>query len=137
MHDPKIDRLVRDDPRYPLEAYEFIFNALSHTQILLRAGRAVPRTRTDDEAHVTPRQLLEGIRDLALREFGMLATTVLRAWGVATTADFGEILFNLIDAGLMTRSPAESREDFRDGFDIDGLARGYRIEIPAGAEEKV
>src|SRR5215813_479558 len=111
MH-PKLEELVRRDPRYPLEAYEFVFAALTHTQRLL--GRnASPEPGQEDEHHVSGQQLLQGVRDLALREFGLLARTVFRMWGINRTDDFGELVFNLVEANLMSKTNEDDRADFR------------------------
>ena len=100
MHHPKLEDLVRQDPRYAYEAYEFTFAALAHTQKLL--GRVPPRDGpAEQEYHVSGRELMEGARDLALREFGLMAKTVFHQWGIRKTDDFGEIVFNLIEAGLI------------------------------------
>jgi uncharacterized repeat protein (TIGR04138 family) len=136
MHHPKLEEVVRGDPRYAYEAYEFVFAALAHTQKLL--GRIPPPESVaaspaegEKEYHVSGQQLCEGIRDLALREFGLLARTVFRLWGIHRTADFGEIVFNLIEAGLMSKTDRDSRGDFADVYDLDeALVRDYRIEVP-------
>jgi uncharacterized repeat protein (TIGR04138 family) len=122
--------VVRRDPRYAYEAYEFVFAALQHTQKLL--GRVPQKGQKEDlpENHVTGPQLLEGIRDLALREFGLMARIVLRCWGVQRTADFGEIVFNLVEAQLMSKTAEDSREDFRDVYDLDdALTHNYEIKL--------
>jgi uncharacterized repeat protein (TIGR04138 family) len=126
MHYPKIDDVVRSDPRYAYEAYEFLFEALQHTQEML--GRTPPANAAPDEDyHVTGPELLAGIRDLALREFGMMARTVFRQWGVDTTADIGELVFNLIEAGLMSKTSDDDRLDFHDVYDLDEALGNYRI----------
>jgi uncharacterized repeat protein (TIGR04138 family) len=145
MHHSKLEELVRRDPRYAYEAYEFVFDALTHTQKLLgrlpEAGSAPPLSFSpppsrEEEYHVTGKQLLLGIRDLALREFGLMARTVFRMWGIDRTDDFGEIVFNLIDASLMSRTEQDDRRDFHAVFDLDeALERGYRIEVPQEAED--
>src|SRR6266516_2647199 len=118
MHHPKLDELVRRDPRYAYEAYEFIFAALAHTQKML--GRTPPLDMASEkDYHVTGRQLLEGVRDLALREFGLMARTVFRMWGIDRTADFGEIVFNLIEANLMSKTDEDNRADFVGVYDLD------------------
>src|SRR5262245_52862590 len=97
MHYTGLAEVVKRDPRYAHEAYEFVFDALEHTQRLL--GRVPPKGTGGEAAsqyHVTGQELLQGIRDLALREFGLMAHTVFRLWGVQRTADFGEIVFNLV-----------------------------------------
>lgn len=135
MQHPKIEELVRRDPRYSYEAYEFVFSALTHTQTML--GRAQkPDPSREEEHHVSGPQLLLGVRDLALQEFGLLARTVFRMWGINATADFGEIVFNLVEAGLMSKTPQDDRLDFHDVFDLDeALTRGYRIDIPSETQD--
>jgi uncharacterized repeat protein (TIGR04138 family) len=96
------------DGRFPLEAYRFLYESLDHT--IQRLG---------ERRHVTGRELLEGIRDLALRQFGPLARMVFDRWNVRRTEDFGDMVFNLVDAGLMSRQETDSREDFAGGFDFD------------------
>lgn len=134
MHHPKLDELVRRDPRYAYEAYEFVFMALAHTQKLLGRVPAADEPPGQDH-HVTGPQLLEGIRDLALREFGLMARTVFRMWGINNTSDFGEIVFNLVEANLMSKTNEDNRRDFRDVYDLDqALVRDYRIEAKEEAE---
>jgi len=133
MH-PKIEDLIRRDPRYPLEAYEFVFSALAHTQRML-GRRASLEPGREDEHHVSGPQLLDGARDLALREFGLMARVVFEFWGIHRTADFGEIVFNLIAAGLMSKTERDDRRDFHDVYDLDEVLSDYRIELPQEAEE--
>jgi uncharacterized repeat protein (TIGR04138 family) len=137
MHHPKLEELVRRDSRYPCEAYEFVFAALAHTQTLL--GRVPPpEGPAGQDYHVSGPQLVEGIRSLALRDFGLMARTVFGMWGINRTADFGEIVFNLIEAGLMSKTEGDSREDFHNLFDLDqALVREYRIEVEKEAEGAV
>jgi uncharacterized repeat protein (TIGR04138 family) len=137
IHHPKLDELVRRDPRYAYEAYEFLFAALAHTQQML--GRVPPADAPAPEQtdyHVSGPELLQGVRDLALREFGLMARTVFRVWGINSTADFGEIVFNLVDAKLMSKTAKDRRNDFHDVYDLDeALVEGYRIEAREEAEE--
>jgi uncharacterized repeat protein (TIGR04138 family) len=135
MHHPKLDEVVQRDPRYTYEAYEFVFAALAHTQRLL--GRVPPPEGTSEQDyHVSGRQLLEGIRDLALREYGLMARTVFRIWGINSTADVGEIVFNLVEANLMSKTAEDARDDFRDVYDLDQvLVRDYRIDFKEEVEE--
>ncbi len=129
MHHPKLDELIRRDPRYPPEAYEFLYAALAHTQVLLKRRPNQP-AGPEGECHVSGRELLEGVRDLALKEFGLLARTVFRTWGINRTDDFGDLVFNLVEAGLMSKTAEDNREDFHDVFDLDSaLVDDYRIVI--------
>ena len=138
MHHPKIAAIVQRDPRYAYEAYEFVFAALNHSQKLL--GRlpvgdpkqdsppvATPRSPGQ---HVTGVELLNGVRDLALREFGLMARVVFRLWGINRTDDFGDIVFNLVEAGFLRKTDQDSRGDFQNVFDLDqALVREYRIQV--------
>ncbi len=135
MHHPKLDEVVRRDSRYAYEAYEFVFAALAHTQRLL--GRVPPRKSAGEhDHHVSGSQLLDGIRDLALREYGLMARTVFHLWGINRTSDFGEIVFNLVAANLMSKTREDSRENFRDVYDLDQvLVRDYRIDFKEEVEE--
>ena len=144
MHIQCLEEVVRRDPRYAYEAYEFVFAALAHTQRLL--GRSPgevepePVAEADEEVdegavchHVSGPELLNGVRDLALREFGLMARTVFRLWGINNTGDFGEIVFNLIEANLMSKTDRDDRADFVDVFDLDEeLVRNFRIDLSEG-----
>ena len=131
MHHPKLAELVRRDPRYAYEAYEFVFAALAHTQKLL--GRSVPDepgAEPSPDHHVSGGELLDGARDLALREFGLMARTVFHLWGINRTDDVGEIIFNLVEANLMSKTPTDSREDFHNVYDLDqALVRDFQIRL--------
>src|SRR5262249_37556801 len=128
MYYPKLAEIVQRDPRYAYEAYEFVFAALAHTQ--RRRGKAPAREpeQVGPEHHVSGPELLEGVRDLALREFGLMARTVFHRWGIDRTSDFGEIVFNLIEARLMSKTDEDSRADFHNVYDLDqALVRDYQI----------
>lgn len=103
----RIDRIVEQDPRYRAEAYFFVLTALEETLQALGERR-----------HLTGQELCEGIRRLAVREFGLMARTVLEFWGCQTTRDFGNIVYNLIDAGLMSKTEQDRIEDFDDVYDF-------------------
>lgn len=101
--------LVHRDPRYRPEAYEFVFEALDHTLERRGGGRK----------HVTGPEIMEGVRLLALEQFGYLARAVMAHWGVRTTDDFGEIVFNLIEADLLQKTANDRREDFAGLYDFE------------------
>jgi uncharacterized repeat protein (TIGR04138 family) len=128
MH-PKLAELVRRDPRYASEAYEFVFAALAHTQQMLdRLPAEQPEAAKEQQHHVSGVELLHGIRDLAHREFGLMARTVFRLWGINNTGDFGEIVFNLVEANLMSKTAEDNRRDFQDVYDLDqALVHEYQI----------
>ena len=134
MQNPRIEELVGRDPRYAPEAYQFVFDALAHAA--RRRGRARTAGGAEDDAHVSVPEFLRGVRELALREFGLMAPAVFAMWGVRRTDDLGEIVFNLVGAGLMDPAAADDRGAFHDRFDLcDGLVHGYHIEAGEGLEE--
>ena len=100
-------QIVRKDGRYGPQAYYFIFDALDFTIQRMRKVR-----------HVTGRELLECIRQYATENFGFLARTVLAEWGITQTRDFGEIVFNLVEAGLLSRTDKDTIKDFEGVFDF-------------------
>jgi len=109
-------RVLPRHPQYHFHAYTFIYEALAFTQKLL--GRDA-QSDAPERRHVTGQELLDGIRQYALQEFGILAPTVFRSWGVRSTRDFGEIVFNLVESGLMGKTDSDRLEDFDGGYDFD------------------
>jgi len=105
-----LERIRAKDSRYDRDAYEFVRDALDHTRkIGGKEGRG---------QHVTGQELLNGIRDLALSKFGPMAITVFEEWGIRTCPDFGEIVFNMIEAELLAKEKKDSRGDFEGGYDF-------------------
>ena len=103
-------RLMALDTRYDERAYAFVLGALE--EVVSR----LPRRR-----HVSGGELTEGCRDLALRLWGPLAKTVLEHWSIRSTRDIGEIVFNLLEVGILSKDEADSREDFDDLFDFKNV----------------
>jgi uncharacterized repeat protein (TIGR04138 family) len=112
--------LLRRDKRYHRDVYFFVFEALRFAQEQLGLGQPSSGDIEDEEQrHVTGQQLCEAIRRYAVQQYGLMAKSVLNEWGVRSTSDFGEIVFNLIDIGQMKKTDADRREDFDDVFDFD------------------
>jgi uncharacterized repeat protein (TIGR04138 family) len=110
-----LEVLIEDDPRYSKEAYLFILDSLRSVIEGLSAMR-----------HVTGQELSDGCRKHALDLYGPLARTVLEYWGIQKTSDFGEIVFNLIQAKQLTKTEQDTKEDFRDVFDFeDAFEKNY------------
>ena len=99
--------ITQKDKRYKLEAYTFVMSALNFTVRRLNKPR-----------HITGQELLEDIRNYALEEFGPMARSVLEHWGITKTEDFGEIVFNLVDAKLLGKTEEDSKEDFKNVYDF-------------------
>jgi len=110
-----IEQVALEDGRYSPQAYYFVFEALRYTQNMLGKNPASP---TESERHVTGQQLLDGIRRLAIEQFAYMARIVLEQWGVRQTSDFGEIVFRLVNSGLMGKTENDSLDDFKNGYDF-------------------
>ncbi len=111
----KVVEVIRArDPRYAIDAYFFVRAALDFTSKRLNK----PTDPNDPRRHVTGRELLEGLRAFALQEFGPMAFTVLNAWGIHRTEDVGEIVFNLVENGVLGKTDQDRREDFANGYDF-------------------
>jgi uncharacterized repeat protein (TIGR04138 family) len=125
--DPKILELIREDPRFTYEAYDFVCDAVTYT--LKRLGRA-SEDDPDSDRHVSGAELLRGACELAVREFGMMAPVVFRQWGIRTTDDVGAMVFKLIQAELLSKSDQDEPDDFHDLFDLEkALSEGFDLTI--------
>lgn len=115
--------------KYHPDAYRYVFEALHYTQEALKRPTS-PQEMDDDRAHISGQELLEGIRQLALERFGLLAKNVFAHWGVKSTDDFGRIVFELIERGEMRKTERDQLSDFFGVYDFDeALDREYRIDV--------
>jgi uncharacterized repeat protein (TIGR04138 family) len=119
-------KLMAEDPRYKLDAYQFVGAGLEYAQKVLRLGKTGPRSQrklnTGDDRpvrHVKGQDLCVALRHLAHQQYGYMAKLVLASWGIRNTSDFGEIVFNLIKIGKMSKSENDRREDFDNVYDFD------------------
>jgi len=117
-------RAIRQDGRYPPEAYEFLHRGLEYTTRMVYGGQEVAGPR-----HVSGQQLCEGLRRLALELWGPLAPLILRRWNINRTRDFGEMVYLLIDLGLMGKQDSDRIEDFDDVYDFDQAFGSYEIPL--------
>lgn len=115
--DEALEQILAKDARYQREAYLFVREGLDHTQKLI-SKQAQGHFR-----HVSGQELLEGIRQYALTQFGPMVITVLAEWGVRTCRDFGEIVFNMVESGLLAKTENDCREDFHGGYSFDEAFR--------------
>ena len=118
------------DSRYSIHAYAFVFEAIAYTKKLQARARARAKSRRATPRHVTGQQLCRGACSLALAHYGLLAKVVLRQWGIRSTSDLGEIVYNLIASGDLEKTPADSRADFDGVFDLEqALARDFKLAL--------
>jgi uncharacterized repeat protein (TIGR04138 family) len=117
VHDTwkKLQRVVDKDCRYSMQSYQFIFEALDYTASYL--GKKY-NSSIEEERHVTGQELSEGIKQFAMEKFGYMTRIVLEQWGITKSGDFGEIVFNLVDSGLMGKTETDTLDDFKDLYDF-------------------
>jgi uncharacterized repeat protein (TIGR04138 family) len=103
-----MDRIRARETRFEEGAYLFVLAALEYAQ-----------ARLPERRHISGRELAEACRDLALQRFGVMARMVLEHWGVRSTADIGDVVFTLVDLGLLISQPTDTRDEFVGVFDFD------------------
>lgn len=114
-----LEKLRGRNPRFHGKAYLFLLSAL-HTVL---ADLEEPR-------HITGEELAHGVRKLALEQYGPMARTVLGHWGIHTTEDLGEIVFSMVECGVLIKQEEDRREDFQDLFDF---GEAFEENYPWGA----
>jgi uncharacterized repeat protein (TIGR04138 family) len=121
-----IFQLLQTDLRYQLNAYQFVRDSLAYAQEVL------PNKESEEEhePHLTGQQLCEAIRLFAIDQFGYMSKTVLNNWGIQGTNDFGEIVYNLIDIGMMKKSETDEREHFADVYSFEkAFVEDFQIDV--------
>ena len=113
-----LQEIIKKDPRYPIDAYIFVLEALFYT-----------RKKFKMKGHVTGQQLLEGLRDLAKERYGLMAKTVFEHWGIAETLDFGNIVFNMVNEKMLGKTEGDRLDDFKDVYDFnDVFIKNYQLQ---------
>lgn len=114
-----IEEICAQDNRYHHESYEFVMEALNVAQRKYKKSR-----------HVSGVELLEGIKALTLRKFGPMALSVLKHWGINSTEDFGNIVYNLVEGKVLSKDANDSYETFKNAYDFEEVfAKGYRQQL--------
>jgi uncharacterized repeat protein (TIGR04138 family) len=108
--DETVELILTRDTRFARDAYTFVKDALDYTQKLIGKDTQV--------RHVSGQELLDGIRQFALQQFGPMVVTVFEEWGVRHCRDFGEIVFNMVEIGLLAKTDKDTRDDFQNGYDF-------------------
>ena len=130
--DEVVEKMIAHEPRFAREAYHFTREALDFTQKL------ISRENKGNVRHVTGQELLEGIRQYALQQYGPMTTTVLEEWGVTHCRDFGDIVFNMVENGLLAKTEKDTRDDFQNGYDFtDAFRKPFWPQSRLDAEKKI
>src|SRR5450755_3065011 len=115
--DEKVEMILAKDARYAHDAYVFVRESLDFTQ------KNIGKENRGQIRHITGQELLDGIRQFALNQFGPMAVTVLEEWGVRNSRDFGEIVFNMVEIDLLAKTENDNRDDFNNGYDFTDAFR--------------
>ena len=108
-----VEQICEKDLRFSFDAYHFVQEGLNHTlKSLKRGGQHAHR-------HVSGQELLHGLREFALKEYGPMSKAVLNEWGIKTTDDIGQIVFNLVSASVLGKNDTDSPGDFKNVFSFD------------------
>jgi uncharacterized repeat protein (TIGR04138 family) len=107
-----VEQICEKDSRFSLDAYHFVQEGLDHTLKSLKRGGQTHR-------HVSGQELLQGLREFALKEYGPMSKAVLNEWGIRTTDDIGQIVFNLVNASVLGKNDTDSPNDFKNVFTFD------------------
>src|SRR5678815_4662895 len=113
-----MDQIRLREPRFQEHAYLFVLSALEYSQ-----------SRLPERRHLSGRELAEACRDLALERFGVMARLVLDHWGIRSTSDIGDVVFTLVDLGMLMSQPTDTRDEFVAVFDFD---RAFEQDYPWG-----
>ena len=95
------------EPRFHEHAFLFVLAALEHSQ-----------SRLGERRHISGKELAETCRDLAIERYGVMSRLVLDHWGIRESVHFGDIVFALVDLGMLIKQPHDQRDDFADAFDF-------------------
>ncbi|MEO5510761.1 MAG: Minf_1886 family protein [Longimicrobiales bacterium] len=123
LDDGVLERLRERNPRFQEMAYVFVLSALHYVLQHLTGTR-----------HISGRELTEGVRDLAREQFGPMARTVLEHWGIRETGDVGDVVFALVEAGILIKQDEDTRAEFEDVYDFnEAFQTNYPGSRPASA----
>ncbi|MDX2182593.1 MAG: hypothetical protein SFW08_01290 [Gemmatimonadaceae bacterium] len=115
FRDGVMDRILLREKRYHEQAYLFLLGALEFAQ-----------NRMTERRHISGRELAEACRDFAVERFGVMARPVLEHWGIRSTEDFGDVVFTMVELGLLVTAPGDRRDDFIGVYDFaDAFQRAY------------
>jgi len=129
--DEALDQIVATDTRFQRDAYVFMREALDFTQ------KQIGKENQGKVRHVSGKELLDGLRQYALAQFGPMTITVFEEWGVHQCKDFGDIVFNMVEIGLLAKTEKDTRDDFQNGYNFtDAFRKPFWPENRLKAETK-
>ncbi len=122
LNPEQLEDALRRDGRYAPEAYQFLHHGLVYATKMVYGDDPPAGTR-----HISGAQLSEGLRRLAIQQWGPLAREVLERWGVRSTRDFGEMVFVLVGLNVLGKQDSDKLEDFDDVYNFAQAFSQYDI----------
>ncbi|KKQ56709.1 MAG: hypothetical protein US74_C0012G0032 [Parcubacteria group bacterium GW2011_GWA2_38_13] len=125
----RLEYSLRTNNRHPICAYKFLHDSLCW------ASKRIAQKQGVRVGHITAKELSLGFRDLAIREFGCMALTVIESWKIHSTRNIGEMVFELVGKGIMGLSNSDRESDFiglyefSNAFHIRPVVDGYDAEM--------
>lgn len=114
-----VEEIYEKDSRYKEDAYVFVMEALAYTQKKFKRSK-----------HVKGEEMLLGMKELLLNKFGPMTMPVLEHWGIKSTEDFGNIVFNLVENRVLSKTEDDSIEEFKNGYNFEEVFdSGYRKQL--------
>ena len=114
-----IEDICETDCRYREDAYVFVMEALAYTQKKFKRLK-----------HVKGEEMLQGMREFLLNKYGPMTMAVLEHWGIKNTEDFGNIIFNLVENQVLSKTEDDNIEEFRNGYNFEEVFdSGYRKQL--------
>ncbi len=129
-HFEKIKKICERDKRYQPEAYLFVGEAVLFT------AKRLKRSPSGPNRHVSGAELLRGIRDFAIEQYGPMAGEILRNWGLSDSVSIGNVVFNMVGEKLLGAREEDSIEDFKDKLNFEEAfgspfrPEGNKVETP-------
>ncbi len=110
--DEVLDKIIEKDPVFHREAYLFLREGLDYAQ------KKIGKANKHEIRHITGKELLDGLREYGVSMYGPLTATVLKEWGVTRCEDFGEMVFKMVENGLLSKTERDTMEDFKGGYNF-------------------
>lgn len=114
--DEKVEQIVARDARYAKDAYKFIREVLAHAQKKVAPNKKI---QVQQPQHISGQELLESMQRYTLKEFGPMGKHVLAEWGIFRCEDVGDVVFNMVEAKILSKRNQDVQEDFAGGFDFE------------------
>jgi uncharacterized repeat protein (TIGR04138 family) len=99
-----IEQIIKEDDRYPADAYRFLGMALVNIQY------------ERERPSISGKELLEGLRTCALQQFGPETISVFEQWNIRNCSDIAHLVANLVRMGAMVVKKNDDLSELTQGY---------------------